>query len=151
MLIAASGKGVCAITINTDRKILLSDIKKRFPKAELTLSNNESEALMENAVKAVEQPSSRLNFNLDMHGTPFQMSVWKALRQIPYGKTASYGEIAKKIGKPKAVRAVAQACSANPVAVLVPCHRVIRSDASLSGYRWGAERKRKLLQREQKK
>jgi AraC family transcriptional regulator, regulatory protein of adaptative response / methylated-DNA-[protein]-cysteine methyltransferase len=106
------------------------------------------ETLVAKVVGLVEAPSLGLDLPLDIHGTAFQQRVWQALRAIPVGKTASYGEIAERIGAPKAVRAVAQACAANNVAIAVPCHRVVRSDGALSGYAWGVERKRELLHRE---
>ncbi|MBV9993260.1 MAG: methylated-DNA--[protein]-cysteine S-methyltransferase [Alphaproteobacteria bacterium] len=136
-LVAHSGKGVCAMLFGTSRASLMRDLTERFPGAVFAKEE-----------RALEPFVSGADFALDLRGTPFQARVWQALRQIPSGRTASYADIARAIGRPKAVRAVAQACAANPVAVIVPCHRVVRSDGALSGYRWGADRKRALLARE---
>jgi AraC family transcriptional regulator of adaptative response/methylated-DNA-[protein]-cysteine methyltransferase len=108
------------------------------------------ERLVAEVVGLVEAPAQRLDLPLDVCGTAFQQRVWQALRAIPSGSTASYADIAERIGQPKAVRAIAQACAANPVAVAIPCHRVVRTDGALSGYRWGVERKRALLDREKR-
>ncbi|WP_246657131.1 bifunctional DNA-binding transcriptional regulator/O6-methylguanine-DNA methyltransferase Ada [Methylocystis sp. B8] len=150
VLVAASAKGVCAISLGDDSEELLRDLQDRFPKATLIGGDAAFERYVAAAVGMVERPCSRFDLPLDMRGTAFQQRVWAALREIPAGETASYGEIARRIGAPKATRAVAQACAANPVSLAVPCHRVVRSDGALSGYYWGVERKRELLQRERK-
>lgn len=150
VLVAASVKGVCAISLGDDPEELLRDLQERFPRATLVGGDEAFERYVAAAVGMVERPQSRFDLPLDMRGTAFQQRVWAALRKIPAGKTASYAEIARRIGAPKATRAVAQACAANPVSLAVPCHRVVRSDGTLSGYYWGVERKRELLQRERK-
>jgi AraC family transcriptional regulator, regulatory protein of adaptative response / methylated-DNA-[protein]-cysteine methyltransferase len=148
ILVATSEKGVCAILIGGDPAQLVRDLQDQFPKANLSGNEKRYEALVAKVVGFVEQPGLGLDLPLDIRGTAFQQRVWKALREIPVGGTASYAMIAKKIGLPKSVRAVAQACAANSLAVAIPCHRVIRTNGSLSGYRWGVERKRTLLDRE---
>jgi AraC family transcriptional regulator of adaptative response/methylated-DNA-[protein]-cysteine methyltransferase len=148
ILVASSNRGVCAIFLGDDPDALVSDLQSRFPKASLIDSDNEFEELMAKAVALVEAQTLGLDLPLDIRGTAFQQRVWQALREIPAGSTASYSEIAQRIGAPKSVRAVAQACAANPLAVAIPCHRVVRNDGALSGYRWGIERKRALLERE---
>ena len=123
-------------------------MQKHFPKAEFIGDNPELQHLVRSVVAQIEQPQMGQNLPLDIRGTAFQEKVWAELSNIPKGCTASYGDIAQAIGKPESARAVAQACAANPIAVLVPCHRVVRSDGTLSGYRWGVERKAELLDRE---
>jgi AraC family transcriptional regulator of adaptative response/methylated-DNA-[protein]-cysteine methyltransferase len=137
-----------AIFIADDPDKLARDLQDRFPKARLVGADREYEALVARVVGLVEAPALGVDLPLDIRGTAFQQRVWKALRKIPAGKTATYADIAARIGLPKAVRAVASACAANRLAVAIPCHRVVRSDGSLSGYAWGVERKRKLLQAE---
>jgi len=148
ILVASSEKGVVAILITDDPDKLARDLQDRFPKARLVGADREYEALVARVVGLVEAPALGVDLPLDIRGTAFQQRVWKALRKIPAGKTATYADIAARIGLPKAVRAVASACAANRLAVAIPCHRVVRSDGSLSGYAWGVERKRKLLQAE---
>jgi AraC family transcriptional regulator of adaptative response/methylated-DNA-[protein]-cysteine methyltransferase len=148
MLVARSEVGVCAILLGDDPDTLVGDLRKRFPRAELSRGDAELEAVVLEVVDFVEAPEISLNLPLDVGGTAFQHRVWQALRKIPAGRTATYSEIAGRIGAPAAVRAVAAACAANPLAVAIPCHRVVRTDGSLSGYRWGVERKRALLERE---
>ena len=148
ILVAASEVGVCAIFLGDDPDALARDLQDRFPKATLVGGDAEFEAVVARVVGFVEAPALGLDLPLDVQGTAFQQRVWQALREIPAGSTASYTEIAGRIGAPKSVRAVAGACAANPVAVAIPCHRVVRTDGDLSGYRWGVERKRALLQRE---
>ena len=148
ILVAASEKGVCCITLGDDPEFLLADLQHRFRKAELVGGDGEFEKLVATVVGFVEAPQLGLDLPLDVRGTAFQQRVWQALREIPAGATASYSQIAEKIGSPQAVRAVAGACAANSIAVAIPCHRVVRHDGQLSGYRWGVERKRMLLQRE---
>lgn len=148
ILVARSERGVCAILLGDDPDALARDLQDQFPKAELIGDDDAFDALVAKVVGFVEAPALGLDLPLDVRGTAFQERVWQALRQIPPGSTASYAEIARRIGMPRAVRAVAQACGANHLAVAVPCHRVVRSDGALSGYRWGVERKRELLRRE---
>jgi len=148
ILVAASERGVCAILLGDDPDELARELQDRFPRAVLIGGDAGFEELVAKVVGLVEAPRLGLDLPLDVRGTVFQQRVWQALREIPAGKTVSYTEIAKRIGVPKSVRAVAQACSANPLAVAIPCHRVVRSDGGLSGYRWGVERKRVLLDRE---
>ncbi len=148
ILVAASGRGVCAILIGDDPEPLARELQDRFPSAALIGGDAGFERLVATVVGFVEAPRLGLDLPLDVRGTAFQQRVWLALRQIPAGTTASYTEIAARIGAPKSVRAVAGACAANPLAVAIPCHRVVRYDGGLSGYRWGVERKRALLDRE---
>jgi AraC family transcriptional regulator of adaptative response/methylated-DNA-[protein]-cysteine methyltransferase len=150
ILVAATDKGVCAILMGNDPDALVRQLQDRFAKAELIGGDAKFETLVAKVVGFVEQPRLGLDLPLDVRGTAFQQRVWKALRQIGVGKTASYGEIAARIGNPKSIRAVAQACAANMLAVAIPCHRVIRTDGQLSGYRWGVQRKRALLEREKR-
>jgi AraC family transcriptional regulator of adaptative response/methylated-DNA-[protein]-cysteine methyltransferase len=148
ILVAQSKRGVCAIALGDDPNELARGLQQRFPHAVLIGGDAEFERLVARVVGLVEAPRVGLDLPLDVRGTAFQQRVWQALRAIPPGRTASYAEIASRIGAPKAVRAVAQACGANPLAVAIPCHRVVRHDGALSGYRWGVERKRALLERE---
>jgi AraC family transcriptional regulator, regulatory protein of adaptative response / methylated-DNA-[protein]-cysteine methyltransferase len=148
ILVARSERGVCAILMGDDPDALARDLQDRFPRARLTGGDAGFEELVAKVVGFVEAPSLGLDLPLDVRGTAFQLRVWQALREIPAGKTASYAEIAKRIGAPKSVRAVAMACAANAIAVAIPCHRVVRNDGALSGYRWGVARKRALLERE---
>lgn len=148
ILVAATEKGVCAILLGSDPNALLRQLQDRFAKADIVGADADFERLIAAVVGFVEQPRLGLDLPLDVQGTAFQQRVWKALRQIKVGKTASYSQIAARIGHPKSMRAVAQACAANMLAVVIPCHRVIRTDGDVSGYRWGVERKRALLQRE---
>jgi AraC family transcriptional regulator of adaptative response/methylated-DNA-[protein]-cysteine methyltransferase len=148
VLVAASDKGVCAITLGDDPDALVRELQDRFPRARLVGGDAQFERRVAEVVGLVEAPGLGSDLPLDVRGTAFQQRVWQALREIPPGETASYADVAEKIGAPKAVRAVAQACAANPLAVAIPCHRVVRTDGALSGYRWGVERKRELLKRE---
>jgi len=148
VLVAASDKGVCAIFLGDDPDALARELQDRFPKSHLTAGDSAFDQWVAQVVGVVERPTLGLDLPLDIRGTAFQMRVWEALRQIPPGSTASYAEIAERIGMPKAVRAVGRACGANPIAIAIPCHRVVRTDESLSGYRWGVERKKELLKRE---
>ena len=151
ILVAASDKGICAILFGNDSETLLRDLKAQFPRARLIGGDKVFEELTAKVVGFVEDPAKGLDLPLDVRGTAFQHRVWDALRRIPPGSTASYAEIAEKISAPKAVRAVARACATNRIAVAIPCHRVVRSDGALSGYRGGVERKRALLDKEAKK
>lgn len=150
ILVAASARGVCAILLGNDPDALARDIQDLFPQAVLRGGDIEFEQMVARVVGFVEAPHLGLDLPLDVRGTAFQQRVWQALREIPAGKTISYSEIAQRIGAPKSARAVAGACAANTLAVAIPCHRVVRTDGSLSGYRWGVERKRALLEREAK-
>jgi len=148
ILVARSDRGVCAILLGDDADTLARDLQDRFPRAMLVGGDAEFEQWVARVVGFVEAPALGLDLPLDVRGTAFQQRVWQALQAIPVGETASYSEIAARIGAPKATRAVAQACSANALAVAIPCHRVVRNDGAISGYRWGVERKRALLARE---
>jgi AraC family transcriptional regulator of adaptative response/methylated-DNA-[protein]-cysteine methyltransferase len=148
ILVAATAKGIAAILLGDDPQALLQDFEDRFPKATLEGGDAGFETLVARVVGLIEAPGTAFDLPLDISGTAFQQRVWQALRAIPAGATASYAKIAEAIGLPKATRAVAQACAANALAVAIPCHRVIRADGALSGYRWGIERKRALLARE---
>lgn len=150
ILVAQSERGICAILLGDDPHQLVCDLQDQFRRANLIGADAEFEQLIARVVGFIETPAIGLDLPLDVRGTAFQERVWQALREIPVGSTASYADIALRIGSPKAVRAVAQACGANSLAVAIPCHRVVRSDGNLSGYRWGVERKRELLEREDK-
>jgi len=147
-LVAATDKGVCAIMLGQDPDALARELQDRFPRAEFVGGDPAFEQMVAAVVGLIEAPGKRNDLPLDILGTAFQERVWQALRAIPAGKTATYAEIARAIGRPTAARAVAQACAANPLAVAIPCHRVVRADGDISGYRWGVERKRALLDRE---
>ena len=148
ILVAQSERGVCAIFLGDEPEALVRALEERFPRAELVGGDSGFELLVAKVVGFVEAPGIGLDLPLDVRGTAFQLLVWRALQKIPAGRTVSYAELAERIGAPKAVRAVAQACGANPLAVAIPCHRVVRRDGALAGYRWGVERKRALLERE---
>ncbi|HWC99381.1 MAG TPA: bifunctional DNA-binding transcriptional regulator/O6-methylguanine-DNA methyltransferase Ada [Candidatus Sulfopaludibacter sp.] len=148
IVVAATERGVCAILLGDDAETLVRDLQDRFPRAELVGGDREFEQTVARVVGFVEAPGVGLDLPLDVRGTAFQQRVWQALRAVPAGQTVSYAQIAERIGAPKAVRAVAQACGANALAVAIPCHRVVRRDGGISGYRWGVERKRALLERE---
>ena len=148
ILVAQSERGVCAILIGDDPDALVRELQDTFPRADLIGADAAFEQLVARVVGFVEWPAVGLDLPLDVRGTAFQERVWQALREIPAGSTATYSEIAARIGAPQSARAVAQACAANRLAVAIPCHRVVRRDGSLSGYRWGVERKRALLSRE---
>lgn len=148
ILVAASERGVCAILLGDDPDALGRDLQDRFPRATLLGGDADFEQLVARVVGFVEAPRLGLDLPLDVRGTAFQQRVWQALREIPVGGTMSYTQVAQRIGVPKGARAVAGACAANTLAVAIPCHRVVRNDGGLSGYRWGVERKRALLERE---
>jgi AraC family transcriptional regulator of adaptative response/methylated-DNA-[protein]-cysteine methyltransferase len=148
VLVACSKVGVCAILLGDDPEPLLEDLQARFPNADLVGGDEAFETLVAMVVGFVDAPNNGLGLPLDIRGTAFQERVWQALRDIPAGETASYRDIAEKIGSPTSHRAVAQACGANNLAVAIPCHRVVRSDGGLSGYRWGIDRKKQLLEME---
>ncbi len=148
VLVACSERGVCAILLGDDPEALTRELQDLFPRAELVGGDTEFEALVARVVGLVEAPGAGTELPLDIRGTVFQRRVWEALQGIPAGATASYADVAKAIGAPGSVRAVARACASNVLAVAIPCHRVVRTDGGLSGYRWGVERKRELLERE---
>lgn len=145
ILVASSDIGVCAISLGNDPDILVRELQDRFPRANLIGGDENFEQLVSKVVGFIEAPAIGLDLPLDVRGTAFQQRVWQALRAIPVGMTVSYSDIANRIGSPKAVRAVAGACAANTIAVAIPCHRVVKNDGAISGYRWGVERKRSLL------
>jgi AraC family transcriptional regulator, regulatory protein of adaptative response / methylated-DNA-[protein]-cysteine methyltransferase len=148
ILVASSARGVAAVLIGADPDQLARDLQDRFPNARLIGGDANYEVLVARVVGLVEHPAVGLDLPLDVRGTAFQERVWRALRKIPPGKTATYSQIARRIGAPKSTRAVAGACAANRLAIVIPCHRVVRNDGSLSGYAWGVERKRSLIERE---
>ncbi|MEE9321176.1 MAG: bifunctional DNA-binding transcriptional regulator/O6-methylguanine-DNA methyltransferase Ada [Granulosicoccus sp.] len=148
IIVAATTRGICVVRFGESDRQLLAGLKELYPKAQLALDKQGLKASLAQVVTLIESPASEHRLPLDIRGTVFQEKVWAALRKIPAGSTASYSEVARSIGKPTAMRAVAQACGANPVAVLIPCHRVVRADGGLSGYRWGVERKAALLKGE---
>lgn len=148
VLVARRDRGVSAVLIGEDPDELRRQLRDRHPDATLAPGDAELSALAARVIACIERPAHAMDLPLDMCGTEFQRTVWRALREIPMGSTASYADVANRIGRPTSARAVARACAANPLAVVVPCHRVVRSDGTLSGYRWGVERKRALLARE---
>jgi AraC family transcriptional regulator, regulatory protein of adaptative response / methylated-DNA-[protein]-cysteine methyltransferase len=148
ILVAASPRGICAISLGDDPEALVRDVQDRFPQATLIGDDPAFEDWIARVVGFVEAPKLGLDLPLDLRGTVFQQRVWQALQQIPTGETVSYTELARRIGAPAAFRAVASACAANVLAVAIPCHRVVRQDGSLSGYRWGVARKKALIERE---
>ena len=147
-LVAASERGISAIQFGDDPAILLRELQDRYPKLKLTADDRELAPAIAKIADFIESPHRKPDLALDPCGTAFQKKVWRALCEIPVGSTASYAEVAKRIGRPQGARAVARACATNAIAVAIPCHRVVRSDGSLSGYRWGVDRKRALLDRE---
>ena len=148
VLVAATTQGICAISLGDTEEALIEQLQKQFPNAQFSENDSTFESWIEQVIAFIEMPHQGLNLPLDIQGTAFQQRVWKALQNIPPGSTASYTEIAQQIGNPKAVRAVARACATNQLAIAIPCHRVVGSDNTLKGYRWGCERKRALLERE---
>lgn len=150
VLVAKSEQGVCAILLGDDADELTRELHRRFPQAQLQAGDDAFQQTIAEVIRFVEAPQRGWKLPLDVRGTAFQRRVWQALQAIPAGATASYTQVAERMGSPKAVRALAGACAANPIAVAIPCHRVLRADGSLSGYRWGVERKRALLSREAK-
>lgn len=143
-LVASTEKGICCVLFGDHADVLEAELRDRFPQAQML----QEDCARADVVTYIERPVTNADFTLDVHGTPFQKRVWEALRRIPFGKTATYADVAREIHAPSSMRAVAQACGANPISVLIPCHRVVRRDGSLSGYRWGVERKKALLARE---
>ena len=148
VLVGATGRGICTIQLGDDPDALVRRFQDRFSKATLIGADEAFERTVAHVIGLIEQPGLSHELPLDIRGTAFQRRVWDALRAIPPGHTASYNEVAARIGYPNAARAVAQACASNPVCVAIPCHRVVRADGALSGYRWGVERKRALLESE---
>lgn len=148
VMVAATEIGVCAIALGDNPDELVSEIQRRFPQAEFCDDDLTFQQWVTDVVSMIEMPKRSLNLPLDIQGTAFQKQVWQALRAIPVGSTLSYQQVATQIGKPKAFRAVASACAANKLAIAIPCHRVVGSNGSLSGYRWGVERKQALLELE---
>jgi AraC family transcriptional regulator of adaptative response/methylated-DNA-[protein]-cysteine methyltransferase len=148
VLVAATVKGIAAILIGDDAKPLQAELKRRFPKADHVEPPKDFKDWIVQVVGFIDDPKQRCALPLDIRGTAFQRRVWQELCKIPTGETASYGEIARRIGKPAAVRAVGTACGANQIAVAIPCHRAVGADGRLTGYRWGVERKQRLLERE---
>jgi AraC family transcriptional regulator of adaptative response/methylated-DNA-[protein]-cysteine methyltransferase len=150
VLVAATAKGVCAIMLGDDRDRLQRDLREAFADAELSDGSTDLGSVVAKVVEFVDMPTQDFDLPLDPHGSPFQQRVWQALREIPAGMTATYTEIAERIGAPKEAYAVGEACAANTIAVAIPCHRVVRKDGTLAGYRWGFKRKRALLARERR-
>ncbi len=148
LLVAGTPQGLCALLIGDDQAVLRADLARRFPQAIIEPATADFEATLAQVALQVEQPQRSCSLPLHVRGTAFQQRVWQALRAIAPGQTRSYTQIAAQIQAPRAYRAVAQACGANPLAVVIPCHRVVGSDGRLSGYRWGVERKAELLRRE---
>jgi AraC family transcriptional regulator of adaptative response/methylated-DNA-[protein]-cysteine methyltransferase len=151
VLVAATERGVCTIEFGDSADELTTRLQERFPKARFAPADAEFDAWLRRLLAHLDRPSAALDLPLDVRGTAFQQQVWKALRDLKPGETASYAEVAARIGKPKSVRAVARACASNILGVAIPCHRVVRSDGGISGYRWGVERKRALLAKERKR
>jgi methylated-DNA-[protein]-cysteine S-methyltransferase/AraC family transcriptional regulator of adaptative response/methylated-DNA-[protein]-cysteine methyltransferase len=145
VLVARSARGICAILIGSEAGELIADLALRFPESTPVRDDRKLNGDLEKILRFTEMPAQGLDLELDIHGTPFQRRVWDALCAIPSGRTVTYAALARRIGEPSAVRAVANACAANAIALAIPCHRVVRSDGTLSGYRWGVERKRALL------
>jgi AraC family transcriptional regulator of adaptative response/methylated-DNA-[protein]-cysteine methyltransferase len=148
VLVADTSRGICAILLGDDPVVLVRELQDRFPRASFVEPDRAFERTVSQVVALVDRPAAGLSLPLDVRGTAFQQRVWQALREIPAGSTASYTEIAARIGAPRAVRGVARACASNPIAVAIPCHRVVRRDGDLAGYRWGIHRKRALLEKE---
>jgi len=147
-LVAASEVGVCAISLGDDAERLVRELQDRFPKAEMVGGDAGFEEVVAKAVGMVERPGAGVRLPLDVRGTAFRQRVWEKLCEIPCGETRTYSELARELGKPNATRAVASACAANGIAVAIPCHRVVRRDGGMGGYRWGVERKERLLDTE---
>lgn len=148
VLVAKSERGVCAILLGHDAEDLASELRQMFPQAQPGRDDAELAALLAKVAKSIAEPALGIDVPLELRGTAFQQRVWKALQGIPAGSTETYGELARRIGEPKSAKEVGEACAANVLAVAVPCHRVVRKDGSLAGYRWGVSLKRALLQRE---
>jgi AraC family transcriptional regulator of adaptative response/methylated-DNA-[protein]-cysteine methyltransferase len=150
LMVAATERGICAVSFGDDEESLRDELDKEFFAAEIENNDSDLKDAVDAILRSLDGEKTILTLPLDLHASAFQMRVWSELRKIPYGETRSYGEIAEKLGNPKAVRAVARACATNPVALVNPCHRVIASDGKLSGYKWGIERKAKILENEKR-
>jgi AraC family transcriptional regulator, regulatory protein of adaptative response / methylated-DNA-[protein]-cysteine methyltransferase len=148
VLVARSAAGVCAILMGSTAEELQTDLAERFPDSEIARNDGKVRADLSKVIRFIEAPKDGPDLALDMRGTPFQHRVWEALRAIPTGITVTYTELARRLGEPKSVRAVASACAANTIALAIPCHRVVRTNGAMAGYRWGVERKRALINRE---
>jgi AraC family transcriptional regulator of adaptative response/methylated-DNA-[protein]-cysteine methyltransferase len=148
LLVAVTERGICAVRMADDDAALEKDLREEFPNAQLTRDDSALRESVQKILTHLDKNEPRLDLPLDIKATAFQRQVWEHLRAIPYGQTVSYGDVAKALGKPGAVRAVGRACATNPVALVIPCHRVVREDKSLGGYRWGLNRKKKLLEHE---
>ena len=148
VLIASGARGVCAVLLGDDDAALERELRARFPRVDLEADPDDSAGVAADVRASLESPGRQPSVPLDLRGTAFQRRVWRALREIPAGRTVSYTALARSLGRPRSARAVAGACAANPLAVLIPCHRAVREDGALSGYRWGVERKRRLLELE---
>src|SRR5262245_5096338 len=148
LLVAITERGVCAVRMGDDDAVLQKDLREEFPQAQIERNDSALREPVEKILNHIDHNEPSLDLLLDIRATAFQRQVWEKLRTIPYGQTVSYGDVAKALGKPGAVRAVGRACATNPVALVIPCHRVVREDESLGGYRWGLERKKRLLERE---
>jgi AraC family transcriptional regulator of adaptative response/methylated-DNA-[protein]-cysteine methyltransferase len=150
LLVAMTERGVCAVRMGDRDKELEKDLREEFPEAQINRADSVLRGTVEKILTHLDKNEPRLDLPLDIRSTAFQRQVWEKLRTIPYGQTVSYGDVAKALGKPGAVRAVGRACATNPVALVIPCHRVVREDKSLGGYRWGLDRKKKLLENERR-
>jgi len=150
ILVAATDRGVCAVKIGDTKGELEADLRDEFPAAVIERNDDELESTVAKVIEAISNSKAAVDLPLDIRSTAFQRQVWEKLREIPYGETVSYGDVAKALGNPGAVRAVGRACATNPVALIIPCHRVVREDSSLGGYRWGLDRKKRLLELEKK-
>ena len=148
LLIAATERGICAVRFGDSSRELVTELRREFPLADIQEEISRNNGLVERVVACAEGHGVDPDIPLDIRGTAFQAKVWETLRKIPRGETRTYADVAKAIGQPEAVRAVANACASNPIAVVIPCHRIVRSDGSLGGYRWGVDRKQRLLERE---
>ena len=148
LLVARTERGVCAVTLGDVDSLLEAALRDEYPRADIRRDEHDLTALVERILAHIKGEERQLDVPLDLQATAFQLRVWEELRRIPYGSTRSYSEVAARLGQPQATRAVARACACNPVALLTPCHRVVREDGSLSGYRWGVDRKAHLLARE---
>jgi len=151
LLVAVTERGVCSVKMADTDRALIEDLKAEFPQAEIEQSDTHLAGIVSQILDHLKGSKLTIDLPLDIRATSFQRRVWEELSRIPYGESRTYGDVARAIGSPKAVRAVGHACATNPVALLIPCHRVIREDKSLGGYRWGLQRKRKLLEREKEK
>jgi AraC family transcriptional regulator, regulatory protein of adaptative response / methylated-DNA-[protein]-cysteine methyltransferase len=150
LLVAMTERGVCAVRMSDTDAELEKDLREEFPRAQIKRDDSALREHVQKILNHLDNNEPRLDLPLDIRATAFQRQVWEKLRAIPYGQTVSYGDVAKALGKPGAVRAVGRACATNPVALVIPCHRVVREDQSLGGYRWGLERKKKLLAKERR-